>query len=207
MASDEFLARLKAEASRLGSDPAVFLPTLYFESKGLNPAAVSPDGKHFGLNQLSAGWLRSHGIDPADYVRWTDAAQVPEVMRFVRYLMHNFTAGEPFADPVRFYIANFLPGRLSRATSDDAVLTQEGEIFYERNKGLDVDKTGTITVGDIRRKMAQTEGLSGYQLVLVRLRKITVVGPGGGGDLLVALGFGALALWGAHTGRSRSSSR
>lgn len=198
--TDSFLSAVLDQARAMGSDPEALLRVWYFESAGLNPKAVSPDGDHFGLNQLNSGYLRSHGIDPKTYVTWSAEQQLPVVMDYVRYLAAHFNGGEPFTDAVRYYIANFLPGRLSRMSgSDGAVLTQSPEKYYEGNKDLDIGKKGSITVGDIRQKMAAVAASPHYQAIVARLAQLGGGGgegrPGGAGPalaLLLGLGIGAM---------------
>ncbi len=188
MTSNAFLSAVLAAAARIGMTPDALLRVWFFESAGLNPAAISPDKNHFGLNQLAGSWLTTHGVDPYDYITWTDLRQLPIVMMDVRERMKQFNGGRPFSDAVMYYIVNLLPVAYAKATSEDAVIMQDGDPWYSDNKGLDVGGKGTITVADIRTKMDGVLANPKYQALLARMQKIASSGRGGAAGV-VAVGF------------------
>lgn len=91
----------------------------------------------------------------ADFARLHPADQLPFIFQFWKPL-------KGIDDPVTYLQYNFLPASLARGRgSDDVVVCAKGgtgyggneDFFYHSNAGMDLDKNGTITRGDLRRSL------------------------------------------------------
>lgn len=158
-----------ALAAYSDAPPSWVLLVLDSES-GLNPAALNSLG-YAGLNQISSTFLRSKGIDPNDYVTWPASRQLTQVVLPFISAQVAFLKPQTVSTPGVLYGLNFLPGRVkSNGTSENSVLTQSPEAYYTANKGLDFNKDGSITIGDLDAFLYKLSKTQGYQNALAQLQ-------------------------------------
>lgn len=199
--SEKFFTGLKKVASDLGTRPEYLLAVMLSES-GLNPAAAYRVGnnKASGLIQLvfldGVGFTGGHDA----FVQLSAEQQLPYIARHYRpYAARGLGSAE------RVYQVNFLPASLERGSTSatpiaradgDGYGGREGE-FYGINKGLDVDKDGVITVGDLKAKLqqAQMQNAPKWQEAIARLKAAPDPSPAPIGAVVgLVVGLG-LAWW------------
>jgi hypothetical protein len=161
-------------------DPDYLLRVLASES-GLLPNAAYRDSSGYpvavGLNQLTSVANGVVGIteeERKDIPNWSVSEQLPLIDKMFAAQPWN-KAGHDYDSAAAVYEANFAPGRmLSRGTSYDTKLYEQGVdgAAYDQNKGLDYDKKGYITVGDLARRLDFVATLPTYQEALGRLRAV-----------------------------------
>lgn len=155
-----FGSAMKSLALGLGLDADAILGVMSLES-GLNPQATNPTSKATGLIQwmprtaqalgTSVDALRSmSGVEQLEYVKRYFAPHRPKIRE---------------TEPGDYYMAVFMPAFIGAPR--ETVLGEKGsqEILkgtgstkgkiYEQNAGLDVNKDGRITVGDVMTKNEQ----------------------------------------------------
>jgi hypothetical protein len=146
-------------------DPADALLVFTSES-GLDPRKTN--GRYHGLNQLSGNFLRSQGVDPADYLTWPASQQIALVERYFAQ-GHRFGPGRGnWPNAAVLYQSNWLPGTVFESTSPAFLLvSKDGQTdsanpevrknsaaWYRDNVALDFDRDGFITVADLARRLA-----------------------------------------------------
>lgn len=145
---DDYKALADAAAT-IQAKPEDLLLVLYSESR-LNPAAYNPAGA-YGLNQLT----RAAGFTQAELsavLQLTPREQMPYVVRYFKATGRT----TPFEDAGAVYAFNFAPSvARAKGTGSGVVLYSKASgAAYELNKGLDFDKNGDISVGDLRRHLS-----------------------------------------------------
>jgi hypothetical protein len=144
---------LWAITAQTGVRPEWVLPVLYAES-GLNPAIPNQAGEPFyGLNQISAAWLKNIGVTPEDYLTWPASQQLTTVVG--PYIANQVKNYGPLRSGVRLYQANFLPATLNTAKHLTDVVTAAPSPYYTHNAGLDPKGKGNITVQDLANFVAR----------------------------------------------------
>lgn len=166
----EFYPALWAMSSRLSTRPEFLLLTWYAES-GLNPQSQNSLG-YTGLNQLDSGYLRRLGVDPSEYRLRPASGQLSIIETFLRPLVVLNHGG--FVSAANAYAANFWPVSLARGNGPSVVIVSangpDGEpAAYRANSGLDFDKNGRITVGDLANHLAKLSGRADYKAALAAL--------------------------------------
>lgn len=152
---DEFFVRLNEMCNRLKVKPEDMLAIMYLES-GLDPNVANPKFTARGLTQIepyilkNLGWKGSYN----EFGKLNAIDQLPYIEKYFRNVLGK--AGQ-VRSPTQLYIANFWPAALrnpdvmkgdpSAVIVDSAKYPKE----YHDNKGLDVDKDGKITYGDLMR--------------------------------------------------------
>ena len=135
-----FRAELVRIGDRLSLDPDGMSAVMSQES-GYDPAIVNKVSGATGLIQFMPSTAELLGTTTAALRRMGDAQQLTYVEKFFR----------PFAGrletPGDFYMATFQPAHVGK--DPGFVLFSEGEIGYTQNAGLDRDRDGRITVGDV----------------------------------------------------------
>jgi hypothetical protein len=170
------LRALAALAKRLRMNPADLLLVLTAESL-LDPRSTNPYGA-YGLNQLTKAAAGLVGYAPdriSEVASLPVSRQLPLVERYFAGLGWT-KAGKTWPHAPAVYEGNFAPARmLSRGTSMGVVLySRDAEPgAYKANYQLDVDNKGTITVGDLARRLRSLEGSGIYRHGLGRLRVAT----------------------------------
>ncbi|MFI5296772.1 MAG: hypothetical protein ACHREM_01630 [Polyangiales bacterium] len=149
-----------AEVAKLGSrhrtNPAIFLNVWCAES-GLDPSAMNPGGAR-GLNQMQPQTLAFFKA-PADFEKLTGIDQLPWIERFITWT-ESLNHG-PFTSAARCYAANFWPASLARPDAPSSVIVDRDSVdtseaaAYAKNKGLDTDGDGKITLRDLATHLAR----------------------------------------------------
>lgn len=165
-----FYPALWSLAGRLSTRPEFLLLPWYAES-GLNPQALNSLG-YVGLNQLDSGYLRRIGVDPAEYRLRPASGQLGPIEGFLRPLVGLNRGG--FVSAANAYQANFWPASLVRGNGPDVVIVSANgpgsePAAYRANSGLDFDKNGRITVGDLANHLAKLSRNGDYKAALAAL--------------------------------------
>ncbi len=145
----EFSTALCAMCERHGWDPNAILAVMSNES-GLNPAARNSIGAT-GLIQFMPATAKGIGTS-VDALRTMSAT---EQLRYVERFFAGALARTPSPVLGDYYMACFLPGYVGKPT--DFVLARKGQPIYDQNRGLDSDKNGVLTVGDVHAAIAAAE--------------------------------------------------
>jgi hypothetical protein len=137
--SDGFYLKLAdGFINELHTDPHHVLTIMANES-GLKANAVNQAGPAYGLIQF-------FGSQNAYIANLTAEEQVPHILAFYR-------GHAPYASVGEVYGETFLPARmLARGRAPSTVLTQDPEIYYRVNSGLDYDRNGDITIEDLENQ-------------------------------------------------------
>jgi hypothetical protein len=140
--------------ARLGCDAFDMLRVMCAES-AVSAAAENPASGASGLIQLMpfnlplVGWTGT----PAAFRQLSAEAQLPYVERYFEpWKRYGLTSVN------RLYQAVFLPGTLSRGSSDSTVICERNGFLaaaYAANAGADIGNKGYITVGDLRTAVDQ----------------------------------------------------
>lgn len=113
------------------------------------------------MNLKAVGFSGTHD----EFKKLTPAQQMTYVLNFWRSV-----AG--VTDPITLHQFTFVPASLSRGTGSDSVVIVDKDgsgyngweaRFYTSNTGLDVDKDGKITRGDLRKRLAYATNTIRYK--------------------------------------------
>lgn len=142
----DFKAKLEKIAQKLGTTSNAMLAVMKQES-GVNPAAQNKVGGASGLIQFMPDTARMLGTT-TDALRQMDAVQQLDYV----YKYYNYT-GVGDGSVGDLYMATFMPKYIGYP--DHHVLGKSGAPgfsgkVYDQNKGLDRNKDGVITVGDVK---------------------------------------------------------
>lgn len=173
------MRRFVEMAERLKMSPADLLIVLYAES-GLHPGASNPGPPPniaVGLNQIVASTAKAMGMTEAErlsMLHMSVSEQLPYVERYFKHIPW-VAAGHAFESAAQIYVANFAPAFLSRGSDPSTVLYARGTSgrAYDLNSGFDVEKKGTITVGDLARALARRSREGIFLSALQMLRDVT----------------------------------
>lgn len=155
-------ARALVETARaLSLDPSIIAGVMSNES-GVRPDAVNPNGGATGLIQFMPATAAALGVTTG-MLRAMSGVQQMEYVR--RYFAPHVQKIRPDV-PGDYYMAVFMPAYVGKPESTVLGKKDSSEILpgtklslgkiYEQNKGLDVDKNGVLTVGDVTRKIENT---------------------------------------------------
>jgi hypothetical protein len=182
---ESFYSKLNSISQDLGMNPRDLLLVMFFESAGLNPAAVNPHGNAQGLIQFMPSTLKGMGAD-ADEVKNFGQKPAEEQLDWVKKYIEGKSQimhGEPFKSAAQYYHANFFPATLYRWHGSDPYANRGVVIVskfskdprqraaYAENKILDTNDDGYITVADIIRTLSKTAKNPGFQKALARLNQ------------------------------------
>lgn len=142
----DFKAKLEKVAQKLGTTSQALLAVMKQES-GLNPQAVNPHSNARGLIQFMPDTARRLGTTVDDIYNMDAVQQLDYVYKY--YSMTGVGDGS-VGD---LYMATFMPKYVGYP--DNHILGRSGEHgfsgkVYAQNSGLDRNKDGTITVGDVK---------------------------------------------------------
>ena len=168
--------------------PEYLLPCLYSES-GFSPSVTNSIGC-IGLNQLCPfAWPI-----PAGYASWSASQQIAgPITSMFGQLIAKYG---PLNSGTRTYLANFLPAYLPKATSLSSVLATQGSAVYNANTGLDWQKKGTITVGDLSHFIARAASNATVKSAIAQTYALAPSGVGGMRDPVYGTDFSAPSpLW------------
>ena len=139
----EFVTQVEAIAERLGTDPNYLLTVMQLES-GIDPSATNKQGGATGLIQFMPDTAIRLGTTADALRRMTSLQQLDYVEAFYqRYAGNLHSVGD-------VYMVTFYPDLAFK--SAETVVARKGQAVYDQNVGLDVDKNGILTVGDVTKK-------------------------------------------------------
>lgn len=168
-----FYNKLLEVASNVGMKPEDILNVMALES-GLNPSATAPGTNAVGLVQIMPKYLSNYGYTGTakDFKSESAESQLIYVERLIKSLI-KMNGGRPFTSAVQYYVANFLPAALripgvQREDFSTIISSKDPKTphipgfgiefekkVYKANSGLDSDKDGNITYGDLRNRLGQ----------------------------------------------------
>lgn len=142
----DFKAKLEKVAQKLGTTSHALLAVMKQES-GVNPQAVNPHSNARGLIQFMPDTARRLGTTVDEIYNMDAVQQLDYVYKY--YSMTGVGDGS-VGD---LYMATFMPKYIGYP--DSHVLGRSGDHgfsgkVYAQNAGLDRNKDGTITVGDVK---------------------------------------------------------
>jgi hypothetical protein len=142
-------ARLEELSLAHGWDANAIAAVIKIESGG-NPKAVNKLSGASGLIQFMPSTAKTLGTT-VEALRTMTAL---EQLDFVERYYENALGGATPSEPGDYYVAVFMPAYIGRPSSD--VIATKGEKVYDQNAGLDADKNGELTVGDVRTIFRRT---------------------------------------------------
>jgi len=165
--SNQFFIKLKEICNSIGMKPEDVLLIMSSES-GLNPSAGNSIAS--GLIAATTQTLNAAGFKGShkDFAQLPDFKQLDYIQNVLKSQI-AMNGGRPFPSAAHYYCANFLPAVLSRKDiqngDSSAILAEKNptasyipgqsvrfsKIVYDQNPGLDQDKDGKITFGDLQR--------------------------------------------------------
>jgi hypothetical protein len=161
---DDFFPALRDMCTRLGCAPVDMLGVMMSESDVM-ATAQNKKSKASGLIQIMPENLPGVGWPggPDAFIQLSATQQLPYVEKYFSP-WKSVGLGSTGA----LYGVTYLPGRLKdRGSSPETVLTDSSENLY--NAGLDIDKDGNITVGDLTARVANVQRGSRWDSIIARL--------------------------------------
>jgi hypothetical protein len=186
-----FRAELVRMARRLGLQPDPIAAVMALES-GLNAQAVNPTSGATGLIQFMPSTAKKLGTTVEALRRMNATAQLAFVERFF-LAVPRLKAGSAQGD---YYLAVFMPAFVG--LPGEVPIAVRGTPVYDQNAGLDGNKDGVLTVGDVRARLdAELSRAAALPPVLVdeNAPSDAATSSDGGGDTLLLGGAAALAAW------------
>lgn len=190
------IAQFVGAMQAAGLDPVAVATIIEYESaRSWSPSVHGPKaftdapGYAIGLIQFSPGTAGDLGTSTAALERMTFLQQVPFVVAYFQ------KAGiARLKRLVDYYAAVF--HRAAIGTPDSFVIAKEGDPIYDHNKGLDRNKTGQITTGDLAATMAAVRATA-EGAIAVMPRAIGTVSAKQVAVVLVTLAAvaGAVTIW------------
>lgn len=186
----EFYKKLTKICSELQMKPEDLLLIMKLES-GISPTAHNPSGNASGLIQFMPSTLKNMGYtDGHEKFRTLDAiAQLDYVKAYIEQNMK--LNGGPFKSAARCYVSIFFPVALGlpgiqREDMSTPIVSADGTQpkyksvspsfiakAYAQNKGLDTDKDGIISYGDLDRKLQSLKNNKDYVEAVQSLRAVS----------------------------------
>jgi hypothetical protein len=145
----DFKKKLEKIAAALGTTPNAMLAVMKQES-GVNPAARNASGGATGLIQFMPDTARRLGTTTDELGKMDGVQQLDYVYKYYKMTgVGDGSAGD-------LYMATFMPKYIGYP--DSHVLGLSGAngfsgAVYRQNKGLDRNKDGSITVGDVKQSV------------------------------------------------------
>lgn len=181
--SPEFYKKLLMVSNNVGMKPEHILQVMASES-GLNPQAHNSTGDATGLIQFMPNTLKGLGFKGTyqDFKNIPDYKQLDYVEKLIKAIT-KFNGG-PLKSAAQYYVGNFIPAALaipgvkeenprtiicSRNPTTPhipGVSLQREAHFYSVNQGLDHNKDGNITYGDMQSAVARAAAGKNYQMAL-----------------------------------------
>lgn len=166
--SDQFFQDIIDVCGRLQIDPTDLLGVMMAESN-VKAAAKNQTSNASGLIQFLPSTLKNLGwTDTPEAFRTLDAAdQLPYVEAYFQpYVKYNLNTA------ARVYQVVFLPASLSYGSTFDTVIAEKGGLnanVYDRNRGLDTNIDGTITVGELQQAIERHYNSPRWHEIVKRL--------------------------------------
>jgi hypothetical protein len=190
----EFYQKLINIGNSAGINPADLLLVMSLES-GLKTTAMNPAGGAVGLIQFMPFVLKGLGFGGTskDFASLDAVNQLDYVEKYVKNKVS--LNGGPFKSAAQYYVANFWPAALSlpgvrqeisstpivekdpKTKKYPGVSLRYEKLAYSVNSGLDVDKDGIISYGDLQKILASTSQKSLYQSALNKLKSLGDYSP------------------------------
>jgi hypothetical protein len=197
-----FFGELRDAASKMPANPADVLLVLYGES-GLNPASPGHVSAYEGLNQINQPYLKTRGIDPADYLTWPASRQMREVVgpflvNQVHTLLKKAVRSAGVLEACNLYPANVARhGDAPEAIIIDSQSPDAGERqAFQANKALDRNGDGKITISDLDEWLTGRSKDKAFQAELARLGgSPTPIGGGLAAMIVLVAVLGGLAYY------------
>lgn len=146
--SNADLYKMIKVAESVGADPQFLAAVISIES-GFRTDIKNPNASATGLIQFIEGTAKMLGTSTSELKRMNACRQLDYVEKF-----YKRTIPGGIKDPADLYIATFMPAYVGHPDSEimkyqgkEAV---KGTHVYDVNAGLDYDKDGKLSVGDVR---------------------------------------------------------
>lgn len=179
----KFWNKLSRISESLGMNPEDLLTVMFYES-GLDPAARNKKSNASGLIQFMPDILKGLGFHGShDDFRQLDAAdQLDYVEKYIRNQMNY--GGRPFKSATQYYVANIWPVALRsqgvinqdphtpiielnpKSQKYSNVSLEQERAAYQQNSGLDINKDGVISYGDLESVMHNVKNSPEYRYAL-----------------------------------------
>lgn len=139
-----FRSALAEMSLSLGLDPSYVAACMAVETaRTFSPSIQNPFTRATGLIQFMPSTARAMGTTVEQLAAMSATTQLEYVKRYFRPYLGRIRPSVP-GD---YYLAVFMPAYVGRDPS--TVLFSAGETGYTQNAGLDRDRNGAITVGDV----------------------------------------------------------
>ncbi len=182
--SAEFRSELVAMCERLGADPSYVAAVMSLETgASFDPAIRNPASGATGLIQFMPSTAKNLGTTVDELARLSAVSQ----LAFVE--LYFAKVGRRLVTPTDHYLAVFSPAFIGKPPG--TAMYAAPAIAYEQNKGLDGNRDGVITVGDVGAKI---EGIVATARAKPRI-SVSPVTRGGKALTVVALGGIAYLAW------------
>lgn len=153
--SDSFWQKFVQMSGRLGAKAEDLAKVIYSES-AFDPAAMNIQGGRViaqGLNQLILRTAQALGMSKDQWENLHSMSAEQQLDWVEKYFRLVGGSNRSWASATQLYVANFAPKYINQSADPAAVLYQDGTKEYSMNKGLDRDKKGFITAGDLSRSV------------------------------------------------------
>lgn len=189
-----FYKKLLEVCSEVQMKPEDLLNVMAVES-GIDPTAHNANGNASGLLQFMPSTLKGLGFQGthADFRSMSSVDQLDYVKKLIQgNMQYN---GGPFTSAAQYYVANFLPVALKlpgiKAGDPNTIIVSQNpttphlpnvnthmeSVYYNANPGLDADKDGNITYGDIQTVLNRAASGKNYLSALNQLQNSTGYEP------------------------------
>lgn len=160
--SNDFWVKFVEMSGRLGAKPEDLAQVIYSES-GFDPHATNvQDGRVIakGLNQLIEKTAKKLGMSDDEWKNYENVPaeeQLNYVEKFFKLVGRATGQDGKWDSATQLYVANFAPKYVRQASNPNTILysQKEHKEAYEKNRGLDRDKKGHITAGDLARSVSK----------------------------------------------------
>lgn len=175
--SDQFFQDIIDVCGRMRIDAMDMLGVMMAESN-VRADAKNPNSNASGLIQflpktlIGLGWTGT----PESFRRLTADDQLPYVEAYFQPYVHFV-----LNSAARVYQVVFLPSSLSLGSSMDTVIAEKGGLnagVYDRNRGLDTNLDGAITVGELQQAIERHYNSPRWHEIVKRLDIAGTVGDG-----------------------------
>lgn len=159
---ESFWVKFVEMSNRLGADPEHLAQVINSESAFDPHATNEQDGRIIakGLNQLVEKTAKRLGMSDQEWRNYENLPaeeQLKYVEKFFKTVGRATGQDGNWTSATQLYVANFAPKYVRQASNPNTVLysQQENKEQYEKNKGLDRDKKGHITAGDLAKSVSK----------------------------------------------------
>lgn len=158
--TDEFWIKFVQMCHRLGAKPEDLARVINAES-AFDPGATNVQGGRIiakGLNQLIQQTAKYLGMSDSEWLSYEHTPaedQLEYVEKYFRNVGKATGQDGKWASATQLYVANFAPKYVTQAADPNAILysSEKNTKEYAQNKGLDRDRKGHITAGDLAKSV------------------------------------------------------